>query len=363
MKYLSYIVLTICFTSCKNTTAKQQGITAGNAMDTVSIFLLHDTSVGRNIDLPAELLPYEKAEITARVQGYIRDMKVDIGDKVHKGQTLAIIDAPELSTHTAEFQAALDATKSKYIGSADIYHRLYKAAQAKTAGIVAPVDLERSRNQYLSDSASYESSKKLAQSYKEVAGYLNLKAPFDGSITARNADRGAMVGNNQSLLTIQNNSTLRLRVAVPEIYTSTHTPTAKTDFRVDAYPEKLFQAVLSRKSESIDAATRTELWEYSFDNKKGELKAGSFAYVKLRLQRAGNSFVVAPSAIVTNQERKFVIKVKDGKAEWVDVRQGMSTDKGIEIFGNLNNGDTLVSRATDERKTGTTAFWKRDRPS
>jgi membrane fusion protein (multidrug efflux system) len=342
MKYLSYVLLIILYTSCKNTPAKQQGITGGNSPDTVSVFLLHDTSVGRNMDLPAELLPYEKAEITARVQGYIRDMKVDIGDKVYKGQILAIIDAPELSTHTAEFQASLDAAKSKYMGSADVYHRLYKAAQAKTAGIVAPVDLERSRNQYLADSASFESSRKLAQSYKEVAGYLNLKAPFDGVITARNADRGALVGNNQPLLTIQNNNTLRLRVAVPEIYTSTQTPTAKTDFRVDAYPEKLFQAVLSRKSESIDATTRTELWEYAYDNKKGELKAGSFAYVKLSLQRIGNSFIVTPSAIVTTQERKFVIRVKAGKAEWLDVRQGMSTDKGIEIFGNLTHIAALL---------------------
>lgn len=358
MKYLTYIVLIILYTSCKNTPSKQQGTAAGNTPDTVSVFLLHDTSVGRNIDLPAELLPYEKTEITARVQGYIRDMKVDIGDKVYKGQTLAIIDAPELFTHTAEFQAALDAAKARYNSSADVYRRLYKAAQAKTAGIVAPVDLERSRNQYLADSASYESSKKLAQSYKEVAGYLNLKAPFDGSITARNADRGALVGNNQLILTIQNNSTLRLRVAVPELYTATQSSTTKTDFRVDAYPEKLFQAVLSRKSETIDATTRTELWEYVYDNHKGELKAGSFAYVKLRLQRVGNSFVVSPSSIVTNQERKFVIRVKAGKTEWIDVRQGLSTDKGIEIFGNLSNGDTLVTRATDERKPGTAAYWK-----
>jgi membrane fusion protein, multidrug efflux system len=76
------------------------------------------------------------------------------------------------------------------------------------------------------------------------------------------------------------------------------------------------------------------------------------------MERAGNSFVVAPNAIATNQERKFVIRVKEGKAEWVDVRQGMSTENGIEIFGNLTNGDTLVARATDERKPGTFAHWK-----
>jgi multidrug efflux pump subunit AcrA (membrane-fusion protein) len=129
-------------------------------------------------------------------------------------------------------------------------------------------------------------------------------------------------------------------------------------FRVDAYPNKLFQATLTRKSESIDPQTRTELWEYVFDNNNHELKTGSFAYVKLGLQRTGNSFILPPATVVTNQERKFVIKIAEGKATWVDVRQGMSTDKGVEVFGELKNGDTLVARGTDERKPGSTAYWK-----
>jgi RND family efflux transporter MFP subunit len=244
------------------------------------------------------------------------------------------------------------------MSSNDMYQRLNKASNANTPGIVAPVELTRSRNQLLADSASYRAARQLARSYSQVAGLLVLRAPFDGIITARNADRGALVGNNQVVLTVQNNRTLRLRIAVPELYNASNTATKQATFRVDAFPEKLFTATLSRKSGTIDPTTRTEQWEYIFNNKNGELKAGSFAYVKLDMQRAGNSFVVMPTAIATNQERRFVIRVKDGKAEWVDVRQGMSTEKGIEIFGNLSNGDTLVARATDERKPGSTAYWK-----
>lgn len=95
-----------------------------------------------------------------------------------------------------------------------------------------------------------------------------------------------------------------------------------------------------------------------YDNSTHALKAGSFAYVKLGFQRNTNSYVVPPVSIAASQERKFVIKVKDGKAAWVDVRQGISTDKGIEIFGDLANGDTLVTRASDERKPGTGGYWK-----
>lgn len=358
MKYIMAIVLVVIVAGCQENAPKQPVATAGNALDTVPVFLLQDTSVSKNIELPAELLPYEKAEVFARVQGYVKEMKVDMGDKVRRGQTLAIIEAPELQSKYAEFQSSLQAAKAKYMSSADVFQRLYKASQAKTPGIVAPVDLERSRNQYLADSASYEASRQLAQSYKEVAGYLVLQAPFDGVVTARNADRGTLVGSNQAMLTIQHNNKLRLRIAVPELYVASGAVNKIATFRVDAYPEKLFQATLSRKSESIDASTRTELWEYLYNNGANELKAGSFAYVKVGLQRAGNSFIVPPTSIVTNQERKFVIRVKEGKAEWVDVRQGMSTDKGIEIFGNLHNKDTLLIRATDERKPGSTALWK-----
>ena len=359
MKHIMAALPVIILAGCTaGGSTKPTNAFAGNNLDTVPVFLLHDTNVTKNIELPAELLPYERAELFARVQGYVKEMKVDMGDKVRRGQTLAIIEAPELQTKYAEFQASLQAAKAKYMSSADVFQRLSKASQAKTPGIVAPVDLERSRNQYLADSASYEASRQLAQSYKEVAGYLVLQAPFDGIITVRNADRGTLTGNNQAILTVQHNNRLRLRVAVPELYVAAGTINKTVTFRIDAYPEKLFQATLTRKSESIDANTRTELWEYQYDNRNNELKAGSFAYVKLGLQRTGNSFIVPSTAIATNQERKFVIRVKEGKAEWVDVRQGISTDKGIEIFGNLSNSDTLLIRATDERKPGSPAYWK-----
>ncbi|MEJ7768270.1 MAG: efflux RND transporter periplasmic adaptor subunit [Chitinophagaceae bacterium] len=358
IKAIFFSVIAVWILDACNNNKPVNQIAAPDLQDTVPVFILQDTSISKPVELPAELVPNEQAVLFSRVQGYIKDMKVDLGDRVRRGQTLVLIDAPELRTKYAEYQSSLQAAKAKYTSSADVFERLNRASQAQTAGIVAPVDLERSRNQLMADSASFQASKKLAQSYEEVAGYLVLKAPFDGVITARSADRGAMVGNNQTILTLQNNRTLRLRVAVPELYIAATTANKETVFRVDAYPEKLFKAILSRKSESIDPQTRTEQWEYVYDNKNNELKSGSFAYVKLNLQRSGHSFIVPPSAIATNQERKFVIKIFNGKAEWLDVRQGMSTDRGIEIFGDISNGDTLVSRATDERKPGNVSYWK-----
>ena len=351
----------IALTSACSDPARDAGKPAsdsGPGADTVQVFLLRTDTLKKSVELTGELIPYLQTELYAKVQGYVRAMKVDIGDRVHKGQTLAVLDAPEVNTQFAQSMAALQAAKARLTTSSDQYNRLYRASQNPSPGIVAPVDLENSRNQMLADSANYEAQRQQSKAYKEVSGYLYITAPFDGVITARKADPGALVNANSVLLTVQDNNTLRLRVAIPEIYVAAAGGNKSLSFSVDAYPEQKFSAVLTRRTETIDPATRTELWEFGVDNSRHLLKAGTFANARISLGRSRPSFVLPPSAIVTTLERKFVIAVKEGKARWVDVRQGMTTDAGIEVFGDLKVGDTLVAKATDERKPGTSAFWK-----
>ncbi|MEC5146304.1 efflux RND transporter periplasmic adaptor subunit [Chitinophaga sp. 212800010-3] len=338
---------------------QQQPAAADNtpAADTVPVLILKQDTLKKTAEFPAELAPYENAVLFAKVQGFVKEMRVDMGDRVRKGQVLAVIEAPEVNSRFAESEAAMQSARARWTSSRDQYERLYRASQANTPGIVAPVDLERSRNQMQADSAAFVAASRQAQSYKAVSGYLQIIAPFDGVITARKADPGALVGTDAMLLTVQNNNVLRLRVAVPEIYVAAAGALKNIDFRVDAYPTERFKAALTRKSETIDPATRTELWEFKVDNSDHMLKAGVFCYVKIPLERNAPSFVVPFSVVATTQEKKFVIRVKDGKAEWVDVRQGMTIDAGVEIFGNITVGDTLVKKATDERKPGSTGLW------
>jgi membrane fusion protein (multidrug efflux system) len=353
---LSMLIIPLMI-ACNSKEKEKSVIDKHPAKDTVIVFKLTAGDISKSVNLPAELLPYEQAELYGKVEGFVKSMKVDIGDEVKKGQVLAIVEAPELNTKFQEFQSSLSAAMAKYASSKDQYERLFEASQASTAGIVAPVDLTRAMNQMLADSSSYIASKNLAQSYKEMAGYLSISAPFNGLITSRKTDPGDLVGTNTMLLAIQDIRILRLRVSVPEIY-ETASSSKQIDFSVDAYPNQQFKAFLARKSETIDPGTRTELWEFDYDNSKRLLKAGSFAYVQLKLARKSPTFVVPFSAIVTNQEKRFVIRVRDNKAEWIDVRQGFTTDKGIEIFGPVLNSDTLVLQATDELKPGSQAIWK-----
>jgi RND family efflux transporter MFP subunit len=352
------MVISACSNNSSPNSSSGNNIPAVNGLDTIPVFLLKLKMVEKKIELPAELLPYEQTELLAKVQGYIKEVKVDIGDYVAKGQTLAIIEAPEVNTKYAEFQTSLLSANAKYNSSLDNYQRLWKASQANTPGIVAPVDLERVKQQMIADSASYYAAKQLAQSYKEVSGYLILKAPFDGVIVARKADPGNLAGINTSIVTVQNNKILRLRVAVPENYIASHTTSDTIQFKTDAFPENFFVAKLTRKTQTIDPGTRTEIWEYDYNNKRRILKAGAFAYAQLKIARQTKSYVVPPASIVTTQEKKFVIRIKNSKTEWIDIRQGITMDSGVEIFGTLAEGDTLILHGSDERKPGGTGFWK-----
>ena len=332
--------------SCAEKKASESAVAA--QPDSVHVFALKKDSVSKTLKLPAELYPWERSEIYAKVEGYVSQLKVDIGDRVHKNDVLIVLDAPEVTANFAKASADLQSARSKYSTSLDTYKRMLSASKEK--GAISANELERTRNQMYSDSANFVSAQSSAAAYNQLRNYLQIRSAFDGVVTQRNVDPGTLVGKSQTpLLVVENLSKLRLRVAVPEAY-STGIPVGNViDFTVDAMPSRKYQAKLARKSNQIDSKTRTELWEFEVDNVKTELKSGMYGTLNLTMQRF-ESFVVPYSAVVTNLERSFVIRVNDNKIEWVDVRTGINMKDQIEIFGDLTEGDQIVIRASDELK-------------
>ncbi len=343
--------LTLYLTSCGE---KKQAAEASHAEeDAKQAFMLKKQSVGKALKLPAELLPYERAEMNARVEGFVRKVMVDIGDKVKAGQVLAVLEAPEAAARYAEATAQQQEAKARYMGSLDRFQRL--SAAAKEEGVIAESELVNAKNQMLADSAAIASAQSTARVYQQLQDYLTVRAPFAGVITSRTIDPGDLVGNsstNQPLFTVEQPDRLRLRVHVPEAYVNSIPAGEPLSFTTNAVVSKSFEADLSRKSSRIDPATRTELWEYEYENTSGELKPGMYTTAQFNLKRQNESFVVPYTAVATTLERKFVVRIKNGKVEWVDVRQGISMNDGVEIFGDLNEGDTLLSRGSDEIKAG-----------
>lgn len=321
--------------------------------DSVKVFIAKLDSVKKTISLPGELLPYENAQIRAKMQGYIRKVMADIGSRVYKGQELALIDAPEINTRVQELTEKVNAAKARYHSSKDYYARLSIASQSD--GVIAPLELERVRNQLVADSSDFTAAMLAAKSYRQVGNYLAVIAPYDGIITQRNIVVGSFVGNpgDKPLFELENNQLLRLQVAVPEIYSAAILANHAAELSTRSLPDKKIKANLVRKSGSIANETRTETWEFEIPNPGGELKPGSYADVKLQFLRTQPSITVPVSAIVTTQEKKFVIKVSAHTTQWLDIRNGFNLGDRQEIFSEVSPGDTLVIKATEEFKPGT----------
>jgi membrane fusion protein, multidrug efflux system len=342
---LFLILLAGCRQSSKQVT-KKPGI------DSVAVFILTKEPVNKQVSFPAELVPAEKADIYAKVSGYIKNIKVDIGDNVRKGEVLVILDAPEALSNYAQTNAEVQTARSKYLGSLDIYNRVEKAAQVE--GTVAASELEKVRSQMLADSSSLNAARSKMNSSAQLKDYLIIRSPFNGVVTQRNVDAGTLVGinNPKPLLVVEDNATLRLRVSIPEAYTSAIPDSAFVNFTVDAQPNAIYKATLSRKAGSLNLTNRTETWEFTYPNTSNQLKSGMYANASIKLGRKDPSFLVPSSAIVTNLEKRFVIRLTDGKTEWIDVRNGMNMNDRTEVFGNLSVGDTLLLGASDEIKSG-----------
>jgi membrane fusion protein (multidrug efflux system) len=344
--FFGIVVMTGCKDSNKPAPNKKAGV------DSAAAFVLQKDSVNKQITFPAELTPMERTEIFPKVSGYVKTLKVDIGDKVQKGQVLATLEAPEMVAGYAQAHADVQTARSKYLGSLDAWKRIANAS--KVEGTIAAGELEKVKNQMMADSASLEAARSKVNVQAQLKDYLIIRSPFSGIVTQRNIDPGTLVGTNNAkpMLVVENTSALRLRIPVPEAYTAASTETAAIDFAVDAQPGVTYKATLSRKAGALNLTNRTETWEYIYPNKDNELKSGMFANARLKLGRKGKSFLVPSTAVATNLEKRFVIRLKDGKTEWVDVRNGITMNDKVEIFGDVQEGDILLVRATDEIKPG-----------
>lgn len=354
MKSIKYIyLLPVCLmAACGGNQAEKAVPQGAPEKPVVKLITLKLEPVSNKLNLTGEIIPFDRANIYARTPGYVREVKVDIGTKVKKGQILCILEAPELNATQAQSQSNSMGAKAKYETSRTTYLRLLKAAQVP--GAVADNELDIARNQMKTDSAAYQASRSATQATKAIEDYLVIRSPFNGVVTARNIFKGDFVDNTGKtlLFSVEDNSSLRVDVAVPEAFNSTKLKDNTATFTVSANPGQVFKAKLARKSDAVDPVTRSEIWEFAFPNANGLLKPGMFAQITLPVSRPKDGFMVPFKAVVTTQERKFVIRVENGKTKWVDVKTGFTNKDKTEIAGDLKAGDQVVAQANEELKEG-----------
>jgi membrane fusion protein, multidrug efflux system len=335
----------------------------------VEVVTVSERRVERASRLPAELLPFQQVSICSRVTGFVEKIEVDRGSVVRKGQLLIVLTAPEMSAQLMEAEAKIQALESqrveaqaKLLASESTYERL-KAASS-TAGAVAGHELllaqktvEAHRAMIAALESTGRAARASAEAIKDLQDYLNLAAPFDGTITRRSVHPGALVGPGSgapaaALLELEQSSRLRLVVAVPETLVAGILPGATLSFRVPAYPARSFSGVVARASRSLDPKTRTMPLELDVPNPEGLLAPGMYAEVEWVARGAAPSLLVPPTSVVTTTERSFVIRVRDGRAEWVTVSRGAAAGDLVEVFGALRSGDAIVRRGSDEIRDG-----------
>jgi RND family efflux transporter MFP subunit len=340
---------------------------AVSAQARVEVVRVTSKSVDRQVKLPGEFRPYLAVPIHARVAGFVRTVTVDRGSSVRQGQVLATIDAPEMQAQVVEAQSKAQAlelqraeAEARLAGAKSTYERL-KAASA-TPGVVAENDVVVAQKAMEAAEAlarSYQDSIKAAQAQvqavKDLQQYLTIKAPFDGIITERNVHPGALVGPGSGatpLLVLHQISRLRLVVAVPEALVGAMVKGARVAFTVPAYPGETFTAALNLISHDLDEKTRTMAVELDVKNPDLRLGPGMYPEVQWPVRRPHPSLLVPPTTIVTTTERTFVVRVNNGVAQWVNVTRGARVGDLVEVFGALEEGDTLVRRGTDEIREG-----------
>jgi membrane fusion protein (multidrug efflux system) len=323
------------------------------------------------IQLPGEFLPYESVFLHARVAGYVDEIYVDRGSRVERGQLLAKLSAPELAAQVAEAESRAEAAEAQkaeaqaqLAGTQSNYDRL-KAASA-TEGAIAGNELIQAEKAVEAANAlvrSRESATRAAlasaRAVKEMERYLEVKAPFEGVVTERFVHPGALVGPtggdtpSGALVKLEQLSKLRLVVAVPETAYAGIPTGERVVFRAPAYPEQTFTGVVSRVAGALDPRSRTMSVELDVANPRGALAPGMYPEVSWPARGQGASLLVPPSSVVATTERTFVIRVKEGRAEWVTVRRGSALGNQVEVFGALRPGDLVVKQGTDEIREST----------
>lgn len=350
------IAASLAYTACNSSRGeKKEETLVAAAPAAIETFEVQKEKLSTSFQTPAELIAWQQVDLYAKENSFVQKLYVDVGSEVKTGQLLATLEAPELNSRLAGAESRLKSQEAIYTASKSQYDRLYETS--KTPGTISQNDLDQAAAKKNSDLAQWEAAK---AAYKEVMitkGYLEIRAPFNGVISTRNANPGAYVGpsgkgSEFAMFTLQEQRRLRLIVGVPEAYTGFLSNKQAVEFSVKAIPNESFKGTVNRLSGALDSKLRAERIEIDVENNSRKLLPGMIAEVKIPFPAKDSTLIVPKTALVNSTERVFVIRIINNKAEWVDVKKGRETGGKIEIFGALQAGDQLVKKASEEVRDG-----------
>jgi membrane fusion protein (multidrug efflux system) len=303
--------------------------------------------------LPGQLVPFNEVNLFPKVNGFVKQLFVDRGSIVKKGQLLVILEAPEMESELAAANSQYQQAKEDALASQEKYERLKEASQEP--GSVSPLDLDNAQSKMKADQAMVKAQLSNVQSVQTMNSYLRISAPFDGMIIQRNVSPGALVApgktGDQPVLVLQDVHKMRLTVSIPEDYVDKVDLSKPVSFVFNAMPGQTQTAKISRSANSL-GSLQQEAIEIDVENKDGQLKPGMYAEVNIPLLSGAKSLLVPNTAIIRSTEHEYVIKDSLGKASLVNIKEGLASKDSTEVFGDLKPNDKILIHASDEIKQG-----------
>ncbi len=305
--------------------------------------------------LPGTLQAYYDARLYSRVPGYVHGWYKDIGARVKKGDVLARIDTPELDQQISQARADLGATVSAQKLSATIAQRWNSLLPLDA---VSRQDVEEKNQDQANKAAAAKAARANLERLLAMKGFADIVAPFDGVVTRRTADVGALVSggpaaNGEPLFSVSDMHALRVYVNVPQSYSAQIAPGMKVSLSVPEYPGKSFSARLLSSSGAISAQSGTLLVEFEVDNNLGLLKPGGFANVSMSLPEQSNALRLPASALMFRANGLRVATV--GPDDRIVTKPiSLRTDLGTQVIvaSGLNSQDRVVDNPPDSLANG-----------
>ena len=329
--------------------AKLQDWTEAQAIPTVAIVALNATPGVASLNLPGRLEANLRAPIYARVSGYVKDWKVDIGDRVKAGQTLADVDAPDLDQQLLQARADLASAEASARLSAVT---LSRGRTLLSSAAVSQQDVDPRAADLENKQAAVHSSQANVERLEALAAYKMVAAPFDGVVTERNTDVGALISAGSSvglaMFVISDVHKLRVSINVPETYASEIRVGDKATVTSPTYPRRAFPAVVEASARAVDVASGTTHMQAMVDNADGELMPGGSANVHVDLVGGAGSFRIPVSALMFDQGGLRVATVgADNRVALRTVTIARDLGSEIEIGSGLQADDRVVAAPPD----------------
>ncbi len=315
---------------------------------TVAVAKADREDLYNEVTISAEFRPFVEVELHAKVSGYVDKMNVDFGDKVKAGQLLATLEVPELQDELDSAKAAKERAEADSKNAHLIYTRL-AGVNSEHSNLVAQQDIDTAESKDSVAAAALTSAKADEAKYQTLIGYTQITAPFDGVVTWRYADPGALIqagtsSDTQARPLVRLSDNYRLRLDIPVSVTDVKSVRLgdKVEVRVQSLGNKRFSGEVSRFTARVNHDTRTMLTEIEVPNPNLELVPGMYAAAAFRLEESPHALAIPIQAVSLGDTNTVFLVNGSNQIEERNVTLGLETPTRCEITSGLKEGDLVM---------------------